>query len=480
MVALLLVLSTGLRPVGADAPTPSQTAATVASAEAASTADVDAWLRKLTGSDAAGRKAAVAAIESANSTMLPAIAKRLADLKRSANRDAMASVLAKARKGANGTQDDEPVAKSRPGEAAKSFDWFDRVMAAANPEDASFRDLASILGLSRMLVHIGSTPAVRELIGIYAGFGELLRVDVERQIKVLSERAVAALIELRRGEPKNLRPWASKLLDILGKTVPGEAVQTADNQILADVLRAYGRTKDTDAARVIVSFANSDRTQVREAAREAVTMLAENGLWQLRESYENLVGKKPPEDWGWEKVASELFAAYDRSRLAEVYGLMDDAIAAYKGGKLDAMASAFDRVLARAPGFERRREMVPGYIDFANSLKQTDRPRAIATLRKVVRIDPTGPRAREAESELTYLEALDLAAHGVVDETAYRRAVDLNPNNAEAKDALERIHATNDARANGAFRYALASVLGLCAILAAAAAVFWRRRYAHR
>jgi hypothetical protein len=351
-------------------------------------------------------------------------------------------------------------------------------MAAPSPQDEAWRDLASILGMSRMLVHIGSAPAVRELLAVYPGFGELLRVDVERQVKVLAERAVAPLIEMRRGEPKSLRPWASKMLDVLGKTVPGEAVQTADNQVLADVLRAYGRTKDVDAARVIVSFANSDRSQVREAAREAVTMLAENGTWQLRESYENLVGKKAPEDWTWEKVASELFSAYDRSRLSEVFGLMDEGLAAQKNGKLEAMANAFDRVLARAPGFERRREMIPGYIDLANSVKSSDRPRAMATLRRVVRLDPSGPRARVAESELAYLEALDLASHGVVDETAYRRAVELDPSNSEAKDALDRILAASEARSSNFWRFAIAALLGLSAVVGAAVAFMWRPRVA--
>src|SRR5262249_54618610 len=156
----------------------------------------------------------------------------------------------------------------------------------------------------------------------------------------------AALIDARRSDARPLRAWAARQLDVIGKTVPGEAVQTTDNQVLADVLRAYGRAKDLDALRVVVSFSNSDRTNVREAAREAVGMYAENALWQLREAYENLIGKKPSEDWGWERVARELFAAYDRARLAEVYELMDAGLAAERAGKLEDMAQAFDRVLA--------------------------------------------------------------------------------------------------------------------------------------
>jgi hypothetical protein len=473
-----LVLVVALAKVASAEPRAAEGAAAPASAAPAGVPDVDAWLAQLVSTDASARRSAAGVVESASSPLVPGIAKRLADLKRTANRDAMASVLARARKGVGA--DEERPKKPGSDESAKFYDWFNRVMATASPQDDAWRDLASILGMSRALAHIGSAPAVRELLGIYAGFGELIRVDVERQVKVLGERAVAPLIEMRRGEAKNLRPWASKMLDVLGKTVPGEAVQTADNQVLADVLRAYGRTKDTDAARVIVSFANSDRTQVREAAREAVTMLAENGTWQLRESYENLVGKKAPEDWPWDKVASELFAAYDKSRLSEAYALMDEGLGDYKNGKLEAMGNAFDRVLARAPGFERRREMIPGYLDLAHALRSSDRPRAMATLRKVVRLDPSNPRARSAESELAYLEALDLASRGVVDETAYRRAVELDPNNVEAKDALDRIHATSEGRSSAYLRYGLAAILALAAVIGAVVAMLWRApRLAH-
>jgi hypothetical protein len=467
LLASLLASSAASGPAHAQSPSNAPGSSVPASSERAA-GNVDEWIGKLTGTDAAGRKAAMAAFDVVTPAMLPAIAARLAELKKSANRDAMAAVLALVRKDAG---DDAHPAKSG---AALGADRFERVMASPNSRDEAWRDVASILGLSRMLARIGTTPAVRELAGIYPGFGDVFRIDVEREMRSLGERAVATLIELRRGEAKPLRPWAAKLLDALGKSVPGEAVQTADNQVLADVLRAYGRTKDTDAARVIVSFANSDRTQIREAAREAVAMLAGDGIWQLRESYENLLGKKPPEDWGWEKLSTELFAAYDRARLAEVYALMDEGIAAYKGGKLEAMATAFDRVLARAPTFEKRREMVPGYIDYARSIERADRSRAMAVLRKVVRVDPTGPRAREAESELVLLEAQDLAAHGLVDETGYQRAVELDPNNREAKEALARVQATSGTN-SGFTRYVLGAIFAVAAAACAAVALFWRR-----
>jgi hypothetical protein len=431
---------------------------------------LEGWISKLTGADPAERQAAVAAIDTADIGLLPAISARLSALERGADHATTAAVIAAARSRilARAGGDRAKVNES------KLLDTFERLMAAPRPLDADWRNVATALFLARMLTRIGTTTAARDVVSLYEGFGEPVRPDIERQVKIFGERAVPALIELRRAEARELRPLAVKLLEMLGKSVPGEAVQTADNALLADVLRAYGRIKDADAARVIVEFANSDRTQVREAAREAAMMLGEACLFQLRESYEALVGKKPPTDWAWDKVAKELFVAYDRARLAELYTLLDQGLAAYRSGQLDAMASAFDRVLARAPSFERRAEMVPGWLAFARALRTTDRAAAMAVLRKALRIDPAGDGAQKAESELLYLEAVDWAHHGVVDETAYRRALELDPSNADAKTALEGLQAARRARSATAWRYVVAFV----AVLAAAVAVVARRRAA--
>src|SRR3954453_3278778 len=81
-VAMVLAAAWFASPAWAEQrPFPSSSAGEMASA------DGDGSLAQLTGSDAAARKAALAALESGNSTMLPGLAKRLADLKRTANRD---------------------------------------------------------------------------------------------------------------------------------------------------------------------------------------------------------------------------------------------------------------------------------------------------------------------------------------------------------------------------------------------------------
>ncbi len=62
---------------------------------------------------------------------------------------------------------------------------------------------------------------------------------------------------------------------------------------------------------------------MREAARQAIALLGETGNWQLRDAYENVVGKRPARDWNWDRTAQELFFELDRLRSAEVNDLFD-------------------------------------------------------------------------------------------------------------------------------------------------------------
>src|SRR4029079_819017 len=94
--------------------------------------------------------------------------------------------------------------------------------------------------LEGVRAEIGAPPAIREMIQLHAQFGDLLRIDLQRQVMKLKDKAVPALIEARQHDAKIVQKWASKQLDLLGRAIPGEAVSTNDTQVLADVLRAYG------------------------------------------------------------------------------------------------------------------------------------------------------------------------------------------------------------------------------------------------
>jgi tetratricopeptide (TPR) repeat protein len=261
------------------------------------------------------------------------------------------------------------------------------------------------------------------------------------------------------------------MLDSLGKAIPGEAVATNDTQILADVLRAYGRTRDVDAVRVILSFCNSDRERLREAAREAISAIGEPGIWQLRDVYLNLTGNKPPRDWTWDRIARELFGAYDRARLAEVYKLMDAGLSAASAGRLPDATEAFDKVLARSPLFERRKDMVTTYVARARALAEDRRApgrveEALAMMRKALRLDPAGDEAKKIDAEIAYLEGLVLIEQGTPDKFSFKRALELAPTHAGAKEALASLEDQVIERKSSLNRYIAAGGIGLAALVA--------------
>jgi tetratricopeptide (TPR) repeat protein len=317
-----------------------------------------------------------------------------------------------------------------------------------------------------MLTAVGNTAAVRELIQLYAHFGDLVRIDLQRQVGKLRDRAVPALIEARQNDAKTVQKWANKELDVLGRAIPGEAVASNDTQVLADVLRAYGRTRDVDAVRVILSFCNSDRAQLRDAARESLASIGEPGIWQIRDQYLGLTGEKPPRAWTWDRLARELFGLYDQQRLAEIHKLMDDGVAAAGAGKLTEAVDAFDKVLARTPLFERRKEMSPVYVERARQLEDGHRDEALAMMRKALRLDPGGAQAKSIESEIAYLEGELSVERGTPDRTAFDRALALDPSHEGARRALASLEDKAIQQQSHLQRYVGAAAIGVAALLA--------------
>jgi tetratricopeptide (TPR) repeat protein len=436
--------------------------------------DVDRLLERLAAEDERSRTDAKIALGEVQATAVPAIRHRIHDLRGALDRGEAARLLDAARKAGRRARHGGEAAspkktkkeKARPDDDEGDGDWLDFMLAAAQPKDKSWRALTQLLGLERMLTTVGTTPAVRELVGLYASFGELLRIDLQRQVAKLRDKAVPALIEARQHDAKTVQKWAGKELDALGRAIPGEAVASNDPLILADVLRAYGRTRDVDALRVILSYSNSERTQLRDAAREAVAAIGEPGLWQLRDQYLGLTGDKPPHGWAWDRIARELFALYDRGRLTEINTLMDEGLAAAAAGKAHEATVAFDKVLARAPLFERRKEMAKTYFDVAKGLAQSQHEEALAMLRKAWRLDTAGPYGKPIESEIAYLEGMVSVDRHAPDKTAFEQAIAIDATNDRARAQLALLQDTALERQSHLRRYALAFGIGLVALIA--------------
>ncbi len=435
--------------------------------EPAALQDLGKLLDRLTADDDRTRTNAKTALGEVGPTLVPAIRHRVQELRGTIDREALPRLLEAARKEGRKSLK-KPAKGAAKGEAKddeEDGDWLDFVLAAPRPRDRDWKSLVELLAMERMLATIGTTPAIRELIAYHAYFGEMFRIDLQRQVAKLKDRAVPALIEARQHDAKVVQRWANRQLDSLGRAIPGEAVNTTDTQVLADVLRAYGRTRDVDAVRVVLSFSNSDRIQLREASREAIAAIGEPGIWQLRDAYLSLTGNKPPRDWTWDRIARELFAMYDRARMAEVYKLMDDGVAAAGSKRYGDAIAAFDRVLARAPLFDRRKEMVPAYVARAGELAEEQRAEALSMLRKALRLDPKGTEAKRIEAEIAYLEGAVLIDQGTPDKFILQRALELDPSHERARAALRSLEDKAIERQTSMQRYAAAVAVGVAALL---------------
>ena len=463
---------------------PPPTAIALPPADADSVSELSKLLADLSNVVPKDRDRAIAALAEQDESMLSAIAARLIDLRKNADRDGMTTLLEAARKEARKelkrgeTEDSESAAADDTTKPIvetqhalmdpNTTDWLRYVLQT--PKDTqAYRDIVAVLALSRSCVAIGTTAAAREVINVYMYFGDLFRIDVQRQLARMRDMAVPALVEAQYHDSRMVRTWAKRRLDVMGRAIPSEAVRLNDNQALADVLRAYGRAREVEAVRVIVSFANGDRLQVREAAREAIGQIGEPAHWQLRDAYEQLMGDKPSRSWDWQRTARELFAVYDRARLHEIYAAMDRGLAAAEDGNTEEAVALFDRVLAGAPMFERREEMAPTYLKQAQSIRAKDRVAAAAMLHRALSIAPNGEHADAVRSELALIEAEELAENGFWDTALIERAMQLDPSNSRAKAMREQADAEMRLAQGTWHRYAAAVAIG---VLALAAMVF--------
>ncbi len=391
--------------------------------------------------------------------IVPAIAQRLAELRKSLDGSAASALLERARK-----EGSKALHKAK--KADTEGDWLQFVLAL-HQENEAWKNLAQIYALLRMLEAVGTTNAARELIACYGYFGELVRIDLQRATLRLKDKAVPALIEARENDAKKVRDWARRELDTIGRAIPGEAVSTTDPNVLADVLLAYGRVRDVDAARVVLSFVASDRVQLRNAARASVVAIGEPAMWHLKDAYENVTGEKPPRAWDFKRLAQELFRLHDRSRLAAVYELWERGAAAAKKGDAAAAVAAFDQLLARAPLFERRTEMAPSYVAAARELEKAGKPEdALVALRKALRLDPEGADHAKIESRVAYLEGKTLADRGTPDPFILKRAIELDPDNTDARELLASFEERALVRQEKTKRYAAAAAVAIAALLA--------------
>jgi HEAT repeat protein len=449
----------------------------LADPSAEDTALLDSVLKKLVANAEPDPGARAAAAIEVDRTLLPAILVRINSEAERADRGKLKQLLLDTRDTAR--DELKRASRGKPDAEIDTPDYLPMMLAHPAPDNPAWQPLVRILALSRMCGHIGTVEAVRVLIQIYVRF-EFLRVDTQLQMNALGDKALAGLIEATRHPAPSVSEWAKRRLDFLGKAIPSEVVQVQDPQVVADVLRAYGRVRDPDALRLIISFANSERSQIREAARQSITLLGEVANWPLRDSYEDMVGKKPPREWTWDRTARELFRNFDQIRFSELYEHYKNGLEALANGNLDAMRDAFDKVLARKPTFEPRDRITQGYFAFVEDRIDKDPTMVLPVLQHLTRIAESEEERKRAGSLLLTLQARALAEANVADQFTLSQALDLDPNNARAKRLLDDVRSEPFNETTGFMRVLWPTLLGGISVLAAAVLLLRRRFTAHR
>ncbi len=436
---------------------------------------VDAVVEQLLSADPKARADALALVSTVDVSWLPAVAERFDRLAGAANKPALKVLFDRVRESA---RDRRVPSTPRAADAPARLDAHALELVVAYPDRSSafLRPLTEVLAYARMLEVIATLPAARRVVAVYGRFGEFLRADTELAIERMQDAAVAALIEATAHPVPRVAEWAKKKLEDMGKHVASEAVQVQDTTLRGDILRAYGKTRDVETSRLLISFAASERAPIRLAARQAVAMLGEAGLWQLRDAYEKTVGERAPREWPWDRVAAELFAQFDRQRLSELYRLFNQGRDAERRGDLAAARAAYDQVLAWDPLFEQGPVMARVYLALAEQRADEDPEGATLALRRAERLAPSGEVHDRALSLRYTLDARALLGRGIVDDVLVQRARELDPNNARAARLEEQLERDASGASSTFQRYVGATLILVLALVALVVMALRQRR----
>lgn len=346
----------------------------------------------------------------------------------------------------------------------------DALLAERRDADAvTFAEATLLLGSLEKLATREAGRLIARYLGAHDGMWR-------NELRLLRGRAgmrlLPALIELRSYPESEARKWAQSGVRALGMTDPAVATELDDPLLLSEVVRAYAEPLDFPAMPVLVRLVDHDSAQVRSAARWAVGRFGKNAIWQLRELYEELAGTRADRGWDHERTARELFTVIDRERNDELQSFFDRGMAAFVAGEHDDMAREFDALLARAPDYEGRDKLAPGYAALgAHRLSADALDEARTAFQRALRLAPEAPDAAKWRAQLEFATAELRLSRGLLDLEGYARATTLDPDHEPAAAALDLLSGARTEREHRNKRVAatLAAML-----LLALAITLWR------
>ena len=434
---LLLGLGCALWALPAAAETLPATPATAVQDTALSPDELKQLGAKLGARTPAAREAALRSLTTLGEDALPAMAARLTRLSGTFDAAALLEGMAELRRHAGSEADDARV------------DLRDGILPALTRSQKPAVVLAAELVAILRALEAQKSPEAAELIvgKLFALDAKLFRYEAPRTRTRLGPLIIPAAIRFRAHPRSWIRKFSQETLDELHVSEPGRAVQQDDVALLAAILAAYGDTLNFEAMPVVVSYVGDERSEVRAAARHALERFGKNAIWQLRERYLNATGKEADLNWGHQRLSKELAQLFEAPKREQVDEQLKRAEAALALGDFAAAEAALDQALITTPVGDAAARSAPLYVRIAGHHEASGQlGRAIACLRRALRLDPDGEAQKRSLARVRYLEAELRLSHGQVDLHAYRAALALDPGLSEAQAVLDELTGKNQER----------------------------------
>lgn len=320
----------------------------------------------------------------------------------------------------------------------------------------------------------------------------IYRDEVGRYLRKMEPYCIPALMKESQGRNYDRKRYSNYQLERLDRQEPGKALSAAlgDEAVMIAILDTWRATKHREAVHAVWGKVNADSPRVRAMAREAWRAYIEGPpprpapmkklqlpggkltkkekpLWltyreladnELRKYSNELLGTDYPivdptlDDSDAEltrpkkvhkidqgAVTKELFDYYDKQRAAQETKQWAEAEAKAKAGDIAGAVVLLDRLLAANPDHGSRAQMAVVYNDYGKQLeKQRKWAEAAAAYSKAQGLAPRGPHANDALAAHYYMQGKALEAQGKDGGPWFRKAVELRPDYAPAKEAAVR------------------------------------------
>ena len=226
---------------------------------APSSGEISQWARELLSSETAHREKAYKRLTTLERDTLPSIAQRLDELSRSRPKPDSVVRLLTAIRHAVGSRRADDIVDIAPG--VLTLLEHDRSRTALK--------VVEPLLLLRSLERIGTRDSGKKVVKLFDFDQGSWRHELRCVRSRMGLKLLPVLIEMRGHENAAVRRWAARGVRALGMKDPSIAVRIADHHLVAELLLAYANPLDFGALPVIVSSMNSDRMEIRNAARQA-------------------------------------------------------------------------------------------------------------------------------------------------------------------------------------------------------------------